>query len=137
MARGTHAATRLAWQERLRRFREAGSVSVAEFCRQERVSVPSFYGWRKKLAQDQAMVPRQGPSSASRPAAKSVGTQSFLPLRVSGSSTAATEALEICLPNGAQLRLPASWGTSGWLPSLVAAAGLAPPADARREKPVC
>ena len=52
MVRGTHAATRLVWQERLRRFREAGSVSVAEFCRQEQVSVPSFYGWRKKLAQD-------------------------------------------------------------------------------------
>jgi hypothetical protein len=37
------------WGERLRRYERAGQT-VAEFCRHEGVSVPSFYQWRKQLA---------------------------------------------------------------------------------------
>ncbi len=38
------------WQRRMARFQEA-QQSVAEFCRKEGVSAPSFYQWRKRLAQ--------------------------------------------------------------------------------------
>ena len=38
------------WRERLRR-QERSELTVAEFCDREGVSVPSFYQWRKKLAQ--------------------------------------------------------------------------------------
>ena len=37
-----------AWRERLSRFRR-GNLTVAEFCRREGVSNPSFYQWRKRL----------------------------------------------------------------------------------------
>ena len=36
------------WSERLSRFGESGQT-VAEFCRAECVSQPSFYQWKKKL----------------------------------------------------------------------------------------
>jgi hypothetical protein len=36
------------WRERLARWQRA-NVSVAEFCRRERVSQPSFYQWRRRL----------------------------------------------------------------------------------------
>ena len=38
------------WRRRMTRFEEA-QQSVAEFCRREGVSAPSFYQWRKRLAQ--------------------------------------------------------------------------------------
>jgi len=41
----TKAAT---WRGRLRRFARCG-LAVARFCAKERVSVASFYYWRKKL----------------------------------------------------------------------------------------
>ena len=48
-------ATVAQWQARLSRWQSA-DCSVTEFCRRERVSVPSFYGWRTRLA---AANPRQ------------------------------------------------------------------------------
>ena len=36
------------WAERLRRYGDCGQT-VAEFCRAERVSQPSFYQWKKRL----------------------------------------------------------------------------------------
>ena len=37
------------WQRRHSRFQQS-QLTVAAFCRQEGVSVPSFYLWRKRLA---------------------------------------------------------------------------------------
>jgi len=36
------------WAERLKRYGDCGQT-VAEFCRAERVSQPSFYQWKKRL----------------------------------------------------------------------------------------
>ena len=44
--RGKHAE----WRERLEGLSHLG-LTVARFCDQERVSVASFYHWRKKLGQ--------------------------------------------------------------------------------------
>ena len=44
------------WQRRMRRFRKSRH-SVVEFCRQERVSAPSFYHWKKRLAQTAGSKP--------------------------------------------------------------------------------
>lgn len=38
------------WRRRMARF-ERSQQSVAEFCRKEGVSAPSFYQWRKRLGQ--------------------------------------------------------------------------------------
>ena len=75
------------WQRRMVRFEEA-QQSVAEFCRQEGVSTPSFYHWRKRLAQ--------------RPRAAEEA-EGFRPVRVVGSAGVAVE-----LPGGTQLHLPTS-----------------------------
>jgi hypothetical protein len=75
------------WQRRLARFRE-GQQSVAEFCRQEGVSAPSFYQWRKRLAQ------------RPRPAEAATG---FRPVRLVSSV-----GVGVQLPGGTQLQVPTS-----------------------------
>jgi hypothetical protein len=75
------------WQRRLGRFQQARQ-SVAEFCRKEGVSVPSFYQWRKRLA----LQPR--------PAGEAAG---FRPVRLVPSASVAVQ-----LPGGTQLQVPTS-----------------------------
>jgi hypothetical protein len=53
MARSVDVRKLSEWRARLERFRQA-EISVTRFCRGEQVSVPSFYQWRKKLADDSA-----------------------------------------------------------------------------------
>jgi hypothetical protein len=131
MSRGINAAKRLAWQERLRRFVSNGPVSVAEFCRQEQVSIPSFYAWRKKLGPGDGAGSGRGAMSAKAVAAKPTRGSAFVPVHVTASAPP-VDALEIRLPNGARLRCPSHLGAADWLPSLVAAAGLAAPALGRQ-----
>jgi len=75
------------WQRRMTRFEEA-QQSVAEFCRKEGVSSPSFYQWRKRLAR------------RPRPAEEAAG---FRPVRLVGSAGVAVQ-----LPGGTQLHVPIS-----------------------------
>lgn len=63
------------WQERLRRF-DRSQLTVVQFCRNEGVSQPSFYQWKKKL--------RQPPSDA-KPKRSTAGVQ-FMPLRLATES---------------------------------------------------
>jgi hypothetical protein len=88
MSRGTNSQKRTQWLDRLDRFAES-NLSVAEFCRQEQVSVASFYQWRRKLAETTFQVDgrRQSPT--------------FLPVHVAGPAD-----LEVNFPNGARLTLP-------------------------------
>jgi len=51
MARGMRSQKVKAWRERLARFARAGT-SIVEFCRNEGISTPSFYAWRKRLSAD-------------------------------------------------------------------------------------
>ena len=75
------------WQRRMARF-HGGRQTVAEFCRQEGVSAPSFYQWRKRLS--------EGP----RPAEEVAG---FRPVRLVGPAGVAAQ-----LPGGTQLHIPTS-----------------------------
>lgn len=75
------------WQRRMERF-EAAQQSVAEFCRKEGVSAPSFYQWRKRLA---------GRSRLAE------GAAGFRPVRLVGSAGVAVQ-----LPGGTQLCVPTS-----------------------------
>ena len=75
------------WQRRMARFREA-QQSVAEFCRQEGVSAPLFYRWRKRLTQR----PRRAEEVAG-----------FRPVRLVSSAAVAVQ-----LPGGTQLHVPTS-----------------------------
>ncbi len=85
------------WVERLERF-AAADVTVAEFCRRERVSVPSFYAWRKRAALA---------SSAKAGSAQGVaGESKFLPLVVSGMAVPPM----LMLPGGATIELSSQLG---------------------------
>lgn len=72
------------WRSRLRRFQSSG-LSVTRFCQDERVSVPSFYQWRKRL----------GISTVKSPLPR------FVPVRLTQSLV-----VEIHLPNGARVCVP-------------------------------
>lgn len=89
MSRGAHVRKRCEWLDRLRRFRRS-NLSVIEFCRREKVSVPSYYQWRRKLADTTSEVDAGGQSAT------------FIPVQV-----ASAAELQVTFPNGARLTLPA------------------------------
>lgn len=89
MSRGAHVRKRSEWLDRLRRFRRS-NLPVTEFCRREQVSVPSYYHWRRKLAEAKSEVDAGG-----QPA-------TFIPVQVASSAD-----LQVTFPNGARLTLPA------------------------------
>lgn len=70
------------WAERLDRYR-ASSLTVKAFCQAENVSVPSFYQWKKRLAQTQA-------------------APAFVPVNL---TSPASDELDLLLPGGATLKL--------------------------------
>ena len=88
------------WRERLARF-DRGDLTVAEFCRREGVSNPSFYQWRKRLQQRGRRARRVEQAD---PGASTVGLPGrFLPVNVAGLSE-----VEMELPNGIKVRVPAT-----------------------------
>ena len=88
-----------AWLDRLARF-DSGRLSVAAFCRRERVSLASFYRWRRRLADPQRSA--GGEKRGAEPAAGDGGGR-FVPVRVTGLS-----AVVIELPEGVVVRVPSS-----------------------------
>src|SRR6267154_1055125 len=97
MAWSRAPAPREVWSERLRRYANSG-LTVAAFCLRERVSVPSFYYWRRKLP---AMAGTSG-SAPGRRLGRGLQKQDFVPVAIRNSP-----AIKMRLPNGAQLWLPA------------------------------
>ncbi len=89
MSRSAHVGKRSEWLDRFRRFRRL-NLSVTEFCRREGVSVPSYYHWRRKLADATSETgARRQPAT-------------FIPVQV-----ASPADLQVTFPNGARLTLPA------------------------------
>lgn len=86
------------WRERLARF-DRGDLTVAEFCRREGVSNPSFYQWRKRLQRHQRHARRVEQSRCEVPAADLPSR--ILPVNIAGLSVA-----EIEFPNGIKIRVP-------------------------------
>ncbi len=114
MRRVVEEAKRRLWRERLSRFARSGQ-KVAAFCSAERVSVPTFYHWRRKLA-----------SQFSKPERRQAGrsslgnrTDAFVPVRIE-----ATAWVEMELPNGTRVRVPA--GEPAAVRAAVGAAGRLP-----------
>lgn len=91
MSRGSNPIKVQQWRQRLERFAQSGQT-VVQFCQVERVSQPSFYQWRKKLAQ-QPDTASCGPKSA-RPA--------FQAVEITASSRSATT---VRLAGGVEIEL--------------------------------
>jgi transposase len=84
MTQSISVSRREAWGDRMRRYGRC-QLTVAQFCRDEGVSVPSFYQWKRKLADS---------SEAKQPA--------FIPLATTKSLALAT----LKLPGGGLIELP-------------------------------
>ena len=104
-------APREIWSERLRRYASSG-LTVAAFCQRERVSVPTFYYWRRKLP---AVAGTSG-GGPDRRLGRGPQQPDFVPIAIRNSA-----AIKMRLPNGAQLWLPA--GDADLLCAAIAAAG--------------
>src|SRR5262249_21688690 len=94
----------------LARFSASG-LRPAEFCAQEGVSLPSFYAWKRRLNAEGRSAGTQatdGPASGPR----------LLPVRLGAAPT----PVELVLPGGTVLRLPAG-SDPAFVRSLVEALG--------------
>lgn len=119
MARAMEWSKQQVWQQRLQRF-EQGELTVTAFCQAEGVSVASFQQWRRNL----------GHRPVARRCARQTSTrrQAFLPVEIVG-----TAAIEIHLPNGVRLTVPA--GDLAALDAAVVAVGRLPAAVKRESEP--
>jgi transposase-like protein len=63
------AAKEKFWRRMVRRWRQSG-LTVRAFCEQYELSEPSFYGWRRVLAQRDRQTTQATAGSSARPAAK-------------------------------------------------------------------
>ncbi len=64
MTRGSRPIKVQQWAERLERWAQSGQT-VVQFCQDERVSQPSFYQWKKKLAEQDGQTSSHAKSSRS------------------------------------------------------------------------
>jgi hypothetical protein len=104
----SRAATRTVWIERLARFPQS-SLTAAQFCAVEAVSLPSFYSWKRRLAAEaQDALAEHAEDSGSR----------LLSVRLPQPGP----AVELVLTSGALLRLPSGCDLD-WVRSLVTALG--------------
>jgi hypothetical protein len=106
---------RVEWQSRLTRWRKSG-LSIRQFCIQEGVSQPSFFQWRKRLAglSENAALPVNTKHPATSPQQLESAIPDsvaqiarFLPVEIVGGNHAVSQPLEIGLPSGVVLRVPA------------------------------
>ena len=88
MSRSLSVSRHQLWKQRLARF-QASHQTVVEFCRQEGISQPSFYLWRKRLSS-----PSAGRQSSKPPA----GFRAVLLL--------SSANVSVQLPGGTQLVVP-------------------------------
>ena len=106
-------APRGIWAGRLRRYAISG-LTIAAFCDRERVSVQSFYYWRRKL-RGPGEIAGRGKARAPE-IARAPQKRDFVPIAIRNSA-----AVKLRLPNGAQLWLPA--GDAALVSAAITAAG--------------
>ena len=85
------------WERRLERY-QANAVSLDVFCLQEGVSRSTFYRWKRRLDKD---LPETLQADYAEPKQNGSTDSLFLPISLKKSR------IEIELPNGGMVRLPA------------------------------
>ena len=87
------------WREQVTSWQRSG-LSIRQYCQQHQLNEPNFYAWRRELARRDEVggIP---PKSVQRPKPSSV---TWMPLTVTSSTT---PVVEVQLPTGAILRVPA------------------------------
>ena len=89
------------WRRLLRQWRQSG-LTIRAFCAEHAVSVPSFYFWRRTIAQRDRQAGRSAVAAADGAAAPV-----FVPVRVIPAPAAV--ALEVVLGQGRVVRVPAGF----------------------------
>jgi hypothetical protein len=90
------------WRGVLARFGKSG-LSVRAFCTQERLSEPSFYAWRRILAERDAEA-----GALHRTSAQPSESPAFLPVTIQRDALPPTAGMSLELRGGRILRLPDS-----------------------------
>jgi hypothetical protein len=86
------------WRCMLQRWRRSG-LGVRAFCAQHGLSEPSFYAWRRIVAERD----QESARADAKPKPDGVGrTPRFVPVRV----IEATASIEVVLPRGLVVRIP-------------------------------
>lgn len=80
------------WRSHLERWLVSG-LSIRAYCRRHQLAEPSFFCWRRTLAQRDADACKQ-PAS---------GPLAFVPLHITPEPAVATSSLEVVLGNGRRL----------------------------------
>jgi hypothetical protein len=87
------------WREHVLSWQRSG-VTIREYCLQQQLSEPNFYAWRRELARrDEVAVAPAPPAPRGKPA-----SITWMPVTVTSS---ASPLVEVQLPTGAVLRIPA------------------------------
>lgn len=102
MARRSDPELRRWWGNLIRSF-DPDRWTVAEFCRRHDVSAASFYAWRRRLgAGGDADAGSPVSANASPPA-----VPAFLPIRITQDSSWADRSVQVHLPGGVRVEVPA------------------------------
>lgn len=129
MGRRASLERRRVWRGRLAEQRRSG-LSIAEYCRRQGLSEPSFYLWRRRLRDERAAARevRHGDAADGGERSRSSGTALFVPLTLA----AAGHGVRLELASGAVLTLPGDAS-----PALVTAAICAALSVSSPEQPAC
>lgn len=95
------------WRRMIQRWERSGRT-VRDFCTGEGVAEPSFYAWRRELAKRD----RESASCVEGLESVARGATHFLPVQVLADETGnsgASGLLEVQLPTGVRLRIPAGF----------------------------
>ena len=94
------------WRRLLRLWRRSG-CTIREFCAEHEVSQPSFFAWRRMIAERDQQRHRQRNGSDVDPHVQSDGQASFVPVRILSAAT--TMPFEVVLHGGRVVRVPAGF----------------------------
>ena len=110
MARKVNLKLREEWRQRIKGQRQSG-LTIAEFCRQERVSSAAFYRWRVKLTGKSAPKSQRvvRPQRATKETAAEGGSRAraesaFVQLPIPRANT--SPWIELVLAEGTIIRVP-------------------------------
>jgi transposase len=96
------------WRRLLQLWQRSGGT-VRDFCAKHGVSVPSFFAWRRTIAQRDRQQPAQPDDHASDDR-NATYQPTFVPLRIVPTpATQPTPALEVVLPGDRVVRVPAGF----------------------------
>jgi transposase len=92
------------WRQLIARWGRSGQT-IRDFCWQQQISEPSFYLWRRTLAERDRRTAAASPRTRDRDSRQAASEPTFVPVRVLADSAAAADRIEVVLCNGRTLRV--------------------------------